>query len=333
MNGAAHRVLPDGRLHLQHGPIDMILRAEGPGAEAAHRAAVARFQTLLAELVAELPLLRQPVAGGDCPLRGAVARRMAAAARAHLPGFVTPMAAVAGAGAEAVLQAMAGVPGVVRAFVNNGGDIALFFAGDIPAKAPPAAPRKRAFERAWKGPSKALSPGPAVRPEPFRLGVVVSPEDPASPGVLTIAPQSPFRGVATSGARGRSHSLGIADSVTVIARRAPQADVAATLIANATDLPGDPAISREPADSLSPDSDLGARLVTTHVPPLDPLRIDRALDRGEDAARRMLARGLIGGALIVLQGTARLVGEMPLAPAVDPAQNSVTHRKESLLHV
>ena len=320
MNGAAHRVLPDGRLHLQHGPIDMILRAEGPGAEAAHRAAVARFQTLLAELVAELPLLRQPVAARDCLLRGAVARRMAAAARAHLPGFVTPMAAVAGAGAEAVLQAMDAVPGVVRAFVNNGGDIALFFAGDDVAGDDMAAPA-------------SIDPARADAPAPYRLAVVVNPQDPSSPGVLRIAPRSPFRGVATSGARGRSHSLGIADSVTVIARSAPQADVAATLIANATDLPGDPAIIRDPADSLSPDSDLGARLVTTHVPPLDPVRIDRALDRGEDAARRMQARGLIGAALIVLQGTARMVGEMPLAPAVDPAQNSVTHRKESLLHV
>ena len=34
----------------------------------------------------------------------------------------------------------------------------------------------------------------------------------------------PHRGVATSGWRGRSHSLGIADSVTVVARNAAAAD-------------------------------------------------------------------------------------------------------------
>ncbi len=332
MSGAAHRFLPDGRLHLQHGPIDMILRAEGPGADAAHRAAVLRFDTLLAELVAELPLLRQPVAAGACPLKGAVAQRMAAAARAHLPDFVTPMAAVAGAGAETVLQAMAVVPDVVRAFVNNGGDIALFFAGDRAMQAPPAGGGKRAFERALKGPSKALFPGPAGEPEPYRLGVVVNPAFPASPGVLEITPHGPWRGVATSGVKGRSHSLGVADSVTVIARDAPAADVAATLIANATDLPGDPAIIREPADTLAPDSDLGARLVTTCVPPLDRARIAAALDRGAAAAEGMLARGLIGGALIALQGTARLVGDMPLAPPADPAQNSPFRKKASLLH-
>lgn len=302
MGGAVHRVLRDGRLHLQHGPIDMILRAEGPGAAAGHRAAVARFDILLEELVAELPLLRKPVTTADCPLKGAVARRMAAAARAHCPAFVTPMAAVAGAGAEAVLQAMAAVPGVVRAFVNNGGDIALH-----------------------------LTPGSPA----FRLAVVVDPANPASPGLLEIAPECPWCGVASSGAKGRSHSLGIADSVTVIAPDAPAADVAATLVANATDLPDDPAISREPADTLAPDSDLGARLVTTHVPRLDRVRIALALDRGEAAARAMLARELIGGALIVLQGTARLVGDMPLAPPADPAQNGMTPEKtnaKALLH-
>jgi ApbE superfamily uncharacterized protein (UPF0280 family) len=45
----------------------------------------------------------------------------------------------------------------------------------------------------------------------------------------------PVRGIATSGWRGRSFSLGIADSVTVLARTAAQADAAATVIANAVD--------------------------------------------------------------------------------------------------
>lgn len=295
--GPFHVRLGDGRLHLQHGPIDMILGIEGP-AEAVAKAearAVARFDGLLCELVAELPLLRaraRPETG--CKLQGAVARAMARAARAHLPGFVTPMAAVAGAGAEAVLDAMTAAPGLRRAYVNNGGDIALFLA-------------------------------PEARP--YRLGVVVDPAAPASPGRLRIDPASPWRGVATSGKAGRSLSLGIADSVTVVARDAPAADVAATLIANAVDLPGDPAIARAPARSLDPDSDLGHRLVTTRVAPLPPARIARALDAGEAAARRMAARGLIGGALMVLQGTARLVGDLPLLPPVPQSE------RETLAHV
>ena len=66
-----------------------------------------------------------------------------------------------------------------------------------------------------------------------------------------------MRGIATSGWRGRSFSLGIADAVTVLADRAAAADAAATIIANAVDLPGHPAIVRVPACELAPDSDLG----------------------------------------------------------------------------
>ena len=294
--GPFHRHLADGRLHLQHGPIDMIVEADGPAPQVAlaYRQAATRFDDLLSELVSELPLLRQPVRpASDCPLQGQVARAMAHAARAHLPGFVTPMAAVAGAGAAAVLRAMSDVPGLRRAHVNNGGDIALF-----------------------------LAPGAA----PYRLGVVVNPAAPASPGRLVIGPETPWRGVATSGARGRSQSMGIADSVTVLARDAAAADVAATLIANAVDLPGDPAVTRAPAQDLSPDSDLGARLVTVHVAPLSPDRCAAALDAGEVAAQSMQARGLIGGALIVLQGTARVVGDLPFHATVPhPGKEALVH--------
>lgn len=284
MTGAGpwHRRLADGRLHLQHGPIDMILGADGPldAVRASEVRAMSVFDGLLTQLVAELAALRRPV-GDDCFLRGSVARAMARAARAHLPAFVTPMAAVAGAGAAAVLAAMTAEPGLSRAYVNNGGDIALY-----------------------------LVPGA----DPYRLGVVVDPAAPASAGRIEIGPGSPWRGVATSGARGRSHSLGIADSVTVVARDAPAADVAATLLANAVDLPGHPAVTRAPATSLSPDSDLGQRLVTTHVARLGAADIAAALDAGEAAGRAMLARGLIGGALLVLQGVVRVLGDMPLLP-------------------
>ena len=293
--GALHRRLEDGRLHLQHGPIDMIAEAEGaPGAVAgAYARAVARFEGLLGELVAELPELRTAVRPeGACPLRGPVARAMARAARAHLPEFVTPMAAVAGAGAQAVLAAMTARPGLTRAHVNNGGDIALY-----------------------------LAPGAL----PYRIGIAVDPARPRSPGRLVLGPDSPWRGVATSGARGRSHSLGIADSVTVVARDAPAADVAATLLANAVDLPGDPAVTRAAARSLSPDSDLGDRLVTVHVAPLPAARIAQALDAGERAAHDMLARGLIGGALLVLQGRARAVGDLPLVPLPQTAREALVH--------
>ena len=69
-------------------------------------------------------------------------------------------------------------------------------------------------------------------------------------GSITIDAATDVRGIATSGQGGRSLSRGIATSVTVLAHNAAAADVAATLIANAVDLPGHPALTRVPADDL-----------------------------------------------------------------------------------
>jgi ApbE superfamily uncharacterized protein (UPF0280 family) len=117
----------------------------------------------------------------------------------------------------------------------------------------------------------------------------------------------PVRGIATSGWRGRSFSLGIADSVTVLARDAATADAAATMIANAVDL-DHAAIVRRPASSLKDDSDLGDLLVTVDVPALAQPLIDLALARGVEAAQRLRAQGLIEGAALFLQGRARVAG-------------------------
>lgn len=282
MQRAAHRILPDGRrLHLHHGPIDIVAQASGPddAVAAAYARAVARFETVLDELVAELPVLRRPVAAGDAPVRGETARIMWAAAARFRPAFVTPMAGVAGAVAETVLAAIVADPAITRAFVNDGGDIALHIAPEA---------------------------------EPLTARIAVDPAAPRSAGDLVVAADSPIRGIATSGRHGRSHSLGIADSVTVVAASAATADVAATLIANAVDLPGHPAVRRAPASTLSPDSDLGERLVTVGVGPLTAEEVESALDAGERMAENYRAAGLIAGALVVLGGVARVVGHPPL---------------------
>ncbi len=263
--------LPDGhRLHLHHGPIDMIVGVTGPGRKPALARAAARFETLLDELVAELPRLRQPT--GVEPT-GEAARRMHRATSPFRPTFITPMAAVAGAGADTILAALLKGPGVQKAYVNNGGDVAFH-----------------------------ISPG-----ETMQAAIACDP-----PGMIQIRHGDTLRGLATSGWQGRSHSLGIADSVTVLARTAAEADAAATMIANAVDLPGHPAITCLPAQKLAPDSDLGPRLVTTHVGPLSAQDISKALDSGLDFARHCLSRGLIGGACLMLQGQTRSMGHIPL---------------------
>jgi hypothetical protein len=331
-------LLPDGRrLHLNHGPIDVILEAWGAPAEvhAAYDQATAAFQDVLQTLVDELPLLRQPLpcsgaayttlaqqervplstcaAGGEGrvrgvlpptppylfrgtaltptlsrkrergtrsngvgttppTLRGPVARRMLAACWPYRAGFITPMAAVAGAVADHLLDAMCESRCLAKAYVNDGGDIAFH-----------------------------LSPG-----ERFTCGLVADLAAPAIDGRLALTADMPVRGLATSGAAtkgsgGRSFSLGIADAVTVLAQDAAAADAAATIIANAADLPGHPDIERAPASDIDPDSDLGDRLVTLAVGDLAPAEIDRALAAGLVVAEHLRRAGLIHAAVLVLR--------------------------------
>lgn len=276
--GPVRSTLADGRRqHFNHGPIDLVIDAFGEGDEraAAHEQAWCRFATVLPELVSELPLLRQPVTSGGPSPRGPVARRMWQACWPHRSTFVTPMAAVAGAVADEVLEAMVADRRLERAYVNDGGDIALH-----------------------------LTPGSR-----FDSGIVSDVAMPAINGIAGISHADPVRGIATSGRSGRSFSLGIADSVTVLADNAAAADVAATLIANAVKA-DDPAIRRRPARELDPDSDLGDRPVTVEVGRIGSGAIDDALDNGATVAQAMLSASLIHAALLTLQGRTRIVGTM-----------------------
>jgi ApbE superfamily uncharacterized protein (UPF0280 family) len=278
--------LADGRrLHLQDGPIDLIVeaRASEANVRAAYDAAARRFTGLLDTLCEELAELRKPADPARCRLQGKVARRMHnAVAPFAAEHFITPMAAVAGAVAQEILGAMAEVANLDRAYVNNGGDIALHLA----------------------------------RGEHFTVGLVDRPDRPGLMNTTIIHADDPARGIATSGRHGRSFSLGIADAVTVLAKTASQADAAATIIANAVDLPGHPAILRCPANDLQPDSDLGAHLVTREVGDLSYYEIASALEAGAHKARALLARGLIESAALRLHGETRIVAPKPLLAPV-----------------
>jgi len=258
--------------------MDLILQADGVP-DVVHRAleaAARRFVPILGELCAELPLLRSPAGKNSPRPQGTIAKQMFAAVESYGERcFVTPMAAVAGAVAEAVLAAMTREANLERAYVNNGGDIAIY-----------------------------LVPGRS-----YTIGMVERPENPSLFGSVEISAASPVRGVATSGWRGRSFSLGIADAVTVLASTASRADAAATIIANAVDLPGHPAISRIPAREIAPDSDLGNIRVTRGVAPLSAREIEAALDNGARVAEELRDRGLIHAAALCLERQVRIVGE------------------------
>jgi ApbE superfamily uncharacterized protein (UPF0280 family) len=268
-------MLPDGkRLHLQHGPIDLIIWADGEPAQVdcAYIAARCRFDGLLEQLICELAVLRTEMPLHGLPLAGPVARRMGQAVQPYWREQVTPMAAVAGAVADQILHAMLKAASLRRAYVNNGGDIALHLA---------------------HGQSFSIA---------------------SANGHVAVTAADGVGGIATSGWRGRSHSLGIADSVTVLARSAARADVAATLIANAVDLPGSPKITRLPACELNPDSDLRNRLATVDVAALTAAEAATALARGVQKARQFQRRGLIIACTLGLNDK---VEQLVPAPAID----------------
>lgn len=311
MNGAQRRPLPGERWWFEHGPMGCVIGADGDAVAVARSLdqAWGRFQTVLAELVAELPLLRAdlsaPGALDDMP-RGPVARRMWDACRPHAEQgrFITAMAAVAGSVAQELIACFER-PGIRRAYVNNGGDIALYLADgehfDVGLVANPARGRDHG-----QGRDHGVS--------------LECAQDHDLDGHFRIHAHCGVRGIATSGWRGRSYSFGIADSVTVLAATAARADAAATLVANAVNL-DDARIRRAPANELRDDTDLGARLVTVGVPTLEPHRAALALAGGATSARALLVAGEIHAAALCLQGQLRRVGDPARAgPILRPAR-------------
>ena len=260
------RMLSGDRLHLQHGPSDLIIWAEGER-ELAYRAAGKRFSTIIGEIVSELPALQERMSLLTLEPKGQVARRMHAAC---LPfrsiGYLTRMAAVAGSVADEILCAMRHHANISKAYVNNGGDIALYI-----------------------GPGASFS-------------TAIRGHDNHDLACIDLKDHDEIRGIATSGRHGRSHSLGIADSVTVLAKSAASADVAATLIANAVDLPDHPGITRCAAHLLDEGTDLGECLVVTGCKPLNASECTSALSAGNRRAADFERQDLISAAAIFLQG-------------------------------
>lgn len=285
--------------------MDIVIGAEGDAraVQAAHARAWARFQGLLAELVQELPLLRAPV-DGVCRLHGPVARRMWSAAAAHRPAFVTPMVAVAGAVAQELVQAYA-CAGVSRAWVNNGGDIALHLTPGSTFRIGLCADIDAVR---WLGERAGLQPD----------------------GQFELGHASGVRGVATSGWKGRSFSLGIADSVTVLAATAAEADAAASLIANAVNVQA-PGIVRAPANSLKDDSDLGNIPVTVEVPRLAPSLVQQALRAGLDHALALQRSGRIAACVLSCQGQALATpGPQTVLPSPIPPSRRAQREQRAL---
>jgi ApbE superfamily uncharacterized protein (UPF0280 family) len=96
------RFLSGDRLHLQHGPSDLIIWAESPRDEA-------------------YPAVAQRMHDACLPFAST--------------GYLTRMAAVAGSVADEVLAAICQNADISRFYVNNCGDIALYLAPGTPSGA------------------------------------------------------------------------------------------------------------------------------------------------------------------------------------------------------
>ena len=276
-----------GRLLLQHGPINLIIEMYGDRVEVeqAYSQAQTVFHDVLEDLVGELDVLRRPLEAAYPMFQRAIARNMARSVWPLRDDYITPMAAVAGAVADHVLAAAVQGRDLEKGFVNNGGDIAIH-----------------------------LSHGAYLD-----AGVIADLTVADLTGKVRLEYSMPIRGIATSGWQGRSHSLGIADAVTVLAGTAAQADAAATIIANYVNI-DDPRIERAAANSLDPDSDLGALAVTVAVGDLAENARRSALLSGLDRARGLLAQGGIPGAMLSVGDQVATVGAVT-APGLESRES------------
>lgn len=262
-------LLPDLIL-IDYGPLTLTVSAwaEGePRPVMAARAAVFALD-LLRELSAAQPLLKTP-AGKIKNLKDGspILRDAVRSCRAVSPEL-TGLAAVAGLTADKVLQEAVRL-GADRVIVNNGGDVALITSGT----------------------------------DRVKVGLKTHPEGEVT-HFLEIAAEDKIGGVATSGWTGRSFSTGVADVVTVWAGDCTTADAAATWIASRTDLRSDK-ISRTPAGELDPATDIPLLDVTRRVGRLTKEEKEEALAAGQAESRKLIARNVIHGVFLAVQGDHR----------------------------
>jgi ApbE superfamily uncharacterized protein (UPF0280 family) len=290
------RILPDGSIYFDAGPMQLrihVRQGDGPATHLALAGAEKAYS-----LLEELSKHKEIITGFVCavhpqPEYPAVVVRMIESVRKTGDPSLTPLAAVAGTVADEVADFVWALEKVDKVVINNGGDIAL---------------RLRRGASAKIGLQENLSVG-------------------RYSNVLIAEHFHGIEGVATSGLGGRSLTKGIASAVTSVASTASMADAAATIIANAVDVDS-PCIVRTQAEEIDPGTDIPGQSVTIRVGRLNRLEIEEALEAGMAAADKLRRRGCIMGAVLSLQGTTivcptlrsmvRPVSEQSLPPIAEP---------------
>ncbi len=255
-------------MYLEIGPASLVMEGEKKGTPAPLPTEPLEgvVREILTQISEQLPVLRLKA----WKIRNyshlpPVARRMVTAVKSVSEETLTPMAAVAGAVSDEIRDWLKG-EGFDRISVNNGGDISVHGADG----------------------------------RPFRIAVGNAEEGEATPWVLTVASLTDY-GIATSGFGGRSLTLGVADTVTVVSRDGATADAAATFIGNRTSVES-PWVKRKKGHEVDPGTDIPDDLVTVERGKLSGGEIVLALDQGMEAARTLKERQIIYDALAIVQG-------------------------------
>lgn len=255
-------------MFLEIGPASLVIKGEkyGKPYEFEKELLVEKVNSILAEIREFLPVLKQKA----CKIKNTkhmpdVPRKMVEAAKAIDEASLTPMAAVAGSVADALKEFLKN-DGLDLISVNNGGDISILNT---------------------KGRGLTIDIGD------IRI-------DESSSYMLNIEQLVDY-GIATSGFGGRSFTLGLADSVTVIASTAAVADAAATFICNCASTESKQVI-RQKASEIDPMTDIPDDFVTVKINQLNKKDIFIILENGLAIANIIKKQQRIYDTIIKLQG-------------------------------
>lgn len=259
--------LDGGRILAEYGPMRLVISAwvgKVPQREpciSAARKAFACFERIAA-LREELsrPLARNPLRFGD-----PVAQAMVDSVREVGDKDLTPLAAVAGALADAVADFLF-ARGMTRVVVNNGGDIAVRITGN----------------------------------EQVKVGMGTAAHNGRIAKSIVLDSSRNSWGIATSGLGGRSFTRGVASAVTILARTASLADAAATAVANASFVE-DEHVIQQAAERIDPNTDIAGIAVTVKVGPLSQEKTEMAVARALEKANILAEKGVTLGAVVEVQ--------------------------------
>ena len=270
-------VLRPGLVHILHGPVSMQVLADFHGEPLTDLCIDA--YTVIDEALSFVSYDRAFLSSypGKNSLRhlNTVSKRMCEAVLAIGEPTLTPMAAVAGAISDVVVNFLIS-KGATLAVANNGGDMAIRLTGD----------------------------------ETVRIGIASNLQDKNINYVVDITAGDGIGGIATSGAGGRGFTRGIADGVTAFAGDGCLADALATHLANSTAIES-PNVIRQLAGEIDPNSDIADLDVVVAVNPLTSEELREAFSRLKYVATEQMQKRTLLAAYASIQNRSQTYGVMP----------------------